>query len=466
MSPIDDSERRVYKGQQPNQWIGARENPRGRRRYDERPKVHDVRGQLAAAVCLSAMVLGCSRSSPQEFRGTLEPELAPGRIATSIPIAPADARAALAPWLRSDDRVFASSVSVGETKRPVYLVLSAGDARSVAADLDGNGTIDERERIPLAAVTDPHVVLAATLLFDTAGKLFAHYPVRIGLSKEELAAIGEPMPAARLYLSTSYQAFATGVVPVDGKPVKVQVIADAKEFTVNPSKSYQYLDCDGDGTFDTDFTSWEMGYGRGAPVVFHVGDGDRYVSIESVEPAARTITLRTRAAADYQRIELRMGSTLPDFAFTSLDGSPHQLSELRGKYVLIDFWGTWCGPCVGEIPYLKLAYEHYKSKGLEILGMDNELPDVTTEDFAKGLDKVKGFVAERGVTWMQARTESIKPLYETRFQVVAWPTLILLNPAGQIISVDRTGKGEPGLRGDALGRTLATLFGDGKATPQ
>ena len=46
----------------------------------------------------------------------------------------------------------------------------------------------------------------------------------------------------------------------------------------------------------------------------------------------------------------------------------------------IDFWGTWCGPCVGEIPFIKKAYEKYKDKGFEVLGMDNELPDVTPDD--------------------------------------------------------------------------------------
>ncbi len=90
--------------------------------------------------------------------------------------------------------------------------------------------------------------------------------------------------------------------------------------------------------------------------------------------------------------------------------------------------------------------------------MDFEQPDVTPEDFAKGLEGVKKFVAEKGVTWTQARTESIKPLYEKRFQVVAWPTLILVDPTGAIVSVDRTHKGEPGLRGEALDKTLAAIF--------
>jgi hypothetical protein len=113
---------------------------------------------------------------------------------------------------------------------------------------------------------------------------------------------------------------------------------------------------------------------------------------------------------------------------------------------------------VGEIPFLKKAYETYKDKGLETLGMDFEQPDVTPEDFAKGLEGVRKFVAEKGVTWTQAQTESIKPLYEKRFQIVAWPTIMLVDPKGAIVSVGRKGKGEPGLLGDDLDKTLAAIF--------
>ncbi len=182
---------------------------------------------------------------------------------------------------------------------------------------------------------------------------------------------------------TSYQAFAVGSVTIDGMPTRVQLIANARDFTVNPAKSYQYVDCDGNGELDMDMTSWEMGYGSGEPVVFHLQRGDRYVSIAHVDPAAKTIALASRTAADYERIELRLGSTMPDFAFTAMDGSKRHLSDFRGKHLLIDFWGTWCGPCVGEIPFLKKAYDTYKDKGFEILGMDNELPDVTADDLPR-----------------------------------------------------------------------------------
>lgn len=58
-----------------------------------------------------------------------------------------------------------------------------------------------------------------------------------------------------------------------------------------------------------------------------------------------------------------------DFQLTDLEGSPLQLSALRGKVVLLDFWATWCPPCVAEIPHFRDLSAAYKSKGLEVIGI-------------------------------------------------------------------------------------------------
>jgi cytochrome c biogenesis protein CcmG/thiol:disulfide interchange protein DsbE len=61
--------------------------------------------------------------------------------------------------------------------------------------------------------------------------------------------------------------------------------------------------------------------------------------------------------------------TAPDFNLKTLDGKTLQLSALKGKVVLLDFWATWCPPCKAEIPHFKELYDQYRGKGLEIIGV-------------------------------------------------------------------------------------------------
>jgi peroxiredoxin len=63
------------------------------------------------------------------------------------------------------------------------------------------------------------------------------------------------------------------------------------------------------------------------------------------------------------------GKKAPDFAYSTADGNKIQLSKLKGKVVVVNFWATWCGPCRAEIPGFLDVYTKYKSRGLEIVGI-------------------------------------------------------------------------------------------------
>jgi thiol-disulfide isomerase/thioredoxin len=80
-----------------------------------------------------------------------------------------------------------------------------------------------------------------------------------------------------------------------------------------------------------------------------------------------------------------------DIHYTAVDGRQVDLAKLKGKVVLIDFWATWCSPCVGEVPDVKAAYEKLHSKGFEIVGisLDNDKEALTD------------FVKDKGMTWPQ-----------------------------------------------------------------
>ena len=127
-----------------------------------------------------------------------------------------------------------------------------------------------------------------------------------------------------------------------------------------------------------------------------------------------------------------------DFDFTDFTGKPRKFSEFRGKIVLLDFWATWCAPCLADIPKLKAIYEKHKADGFEIVGMNVEtIGDDGAPDAAAAKESAahaKQIVASRNVNWTVATTETAVPVATKVFGVESLPTKILIDREGKVLA--------------------------------
>ena len=135
----------------------------------------------------------------------------------------------------------------------------------------------------------------------------------------------------------------------------------------------------------------------------------------------------------------QIGTLLPDFTQNDVNGKPFTLSSLRGKYVLVDFWASWCGPCRAENPNIVKAFNKYKSKNFTVLGVSLD------QDKAKWLEAIK----KDGLAW--SHVSDLKywnNAVATQFGIQSIPASFLIDPTGKIVARD--------LRGADLDKFLAT----------
>ena len=161
--------------------------------------------------------------------------------------------------------------------------------------------------------------------------------------------------------------------------------------------------------------------------------------ISEVEPLFNSLSSAIQNTNEGQAISKQIalgkitavGAVAPDFTQNDPKGNPVKLSDFRGKYLLIDFWASWCRPCREENPNVVKAYQQYKNKNFEILGVSL---DNSTPAWEAAIEKDE-------LTWPQVSDlKGWKNEVAVQYNVLSVPQNLLLDPNGVIIAKNLRGK--------------------------
>lgn len=130
-----------------------------------------------------------------------------------------------------------------------------------------------------------------------------------------------------------------------------------------------------------------------------------------------------RAREEQEKLDAMKGAPALDFTLNDINGKPLSLSSLRGKYVVLDFWGSWCGWCIKGIPDMKKSYEKYSAK-MEILGIDcNDSEDA----WKKAVEKYE-------LPWLHVYNPRESTLVRD-YNIQGFPTKIVIDPEGNVAKI-------------------------------
>jgi thiol-disulfide isomerase/thioredoxin len=150
-------------------------------------------------------------------------------------------------------------------------------------------------------------------------------------------------------------------------------------------------------------------------------------------------TLKQKVADDLTRLD-RVGKPAPNFEVKDLDGKAFRFEDLKGNYVLVDFWATWCAPCLAELPRVQAAEAKYRGKGFKVVSISLDETKAAVVDF----------VRVRKLGWTQIHNATAAGDLVQAFGVGSIPATFLIDPKGTIVRLD--------LRGPGLDKALELLI--------
>jgi thiol-disulfide isomerase/thioredoxin len=166
--------------------------------------------------------------------------------------------------------------------------------------------------------------------------------------------------------------------------------------------------------------------------------GDAWWQIADLDPAGTELMLRP-AEAESEQVAVREGAPAPNWEATTLSGTALSRDALEGKYVLLDFWGSWCAPCITALPKLADVYERFDRERFEIVGFAYE----SEASLRQTMD-------DYDINWPQVLDTD--GAYSAQFAVRGYPTYYLVGPDGTVVATGGD------LRGDNLVDTLESFL--------
>lgn len=156
-------------------------------------------------------------------------------------------------------------------------------------------------------------------------------------------------------------------------------------------------------------------------------------SLSKQVASALAVAGAQQSMREAQRLQQEYVGKPMEITGTTVDGKSFTSGSYKGKVVLVDFWATWCGPCVAEMPKVKALYEKYHDEGLEIVGVSG---DQTPEPLVE-------FVGKRSIPWVQlydpATRNEVNPIFK-KFNIAAIPTMFVIDRHGICRSVAARGE--------------------------